>query len=60
MYEVVFGEGSFTASVEIPIIDNSIGEGEENFYGSLATIGDANVLITQDTAEIHIIDNDGT
>ncbi|CAI8033561.1 FRAS1-related extracellular matrix protein 2, partial [Geodia barretti] len=58
MYEVMFGEGSFTASVAIPIIDNSIGEGEEKFYGSLATIGDANVLITQDTAEIHIIDND--
>ena len=59
MYEVLFAEGSFTTTVEVPIIDNSIAEGEETFYGSLATVGGANVLVTQNTAEIHIIDNDG-
>ena len=59
MYEVSFVEGSFTTTLEVPIIDNSIAEEEEIFYGSLATIGDASVVITQERAEIHIIDNDG-
>lgn len=59
MYEVSFVEGSFTTTLEVPVIDNSIAEEEEIFYGSLATIGDASVVITQERAEIHIIDNDG-
>ena len=59
MYEVAFAEGAYTTTVEIPIIDDSIGEGEEIFYGSLATSGDANVIVTEDTAEVHIIDDDG-
>ena len=60
MYEVVFAEGSFTTTVQIPITDDSIGEGDEIFYGSLAPIGAASVAITRDRADVTIVDNDGT
>ena len=59
MFDVIFEEGSFTTTIEVEIIDDSLGEEEEIFYGSLTPASAANVLITQDTAEVHIIDNDG-
>ena len=59
MYEVVFAAGSYTTTVEVPILDDSTAEAEEIFYGSLATVGDVNVEITQERAEIRIIDDDG-
>lgn len=45
--------------VEVPILDDTVGEPEEMFYGSLSTPSGANVLITQDSAQIRIIDDDG-
>ena len=42
----------------IPIVDDSIGEPEEVFYGSLSIVGSSPVIITEERADIHITDND--
>jgi hypothetical protein len=55
---IVFGENSLTTTVTVPIVDDSVGEQEEVFYGSLSIVGNANVRISQDRADINIIDND--
>lgn len=54
-----FETGSYITTVDIPIINDDIGELQEVFYGMLSIIGSSNIKITQDQAEIHIIDDDG-
>ena len=54
-----FEATSYVTTVNIPIIDDSVGELEEVFYATLSSTGSSNVQITQDQAEIHIIDDDG-
>ena len=56
---VSFEAGSYVAMVDIPIINDNIGELEEVFYGMLSIVGSSNVKIIQDEAEIYIIDDDG-
>ena len=43
----------------ITIVDDSLPEPEEMFYGSLSLVGQSNIQIIPETAVIHIIDNDG-
>ena len=43
----------------ITIVDDSLAEPEEVFYGSLSLVGQSNIQISQDKATIFIIDNDG-
>ena len=43
----------------ITIVDDSLDEPEEMFYCSLSLVGQSNIQISQETAVIHIIDNDG-
>ena len=64
--DVIFGANDVTTTVVVPIIDDSIGELDEVFYGTLTNVGNSNVNITEDQsqitegqAEIHIIDDDG-
>ena len=42
----------------IQVVDDSIGEPEEVFYGSLSLVGSSPVNITEDRADILIIDDD--
>ena len=58
-YPVQFEAGAFTTTVSVPIIDDTFWEPDEIFYGNLTKIGNQNVQITQDTAEVLIKDNDG-
>ena len=58
-YPVQFVASAFTTTVSVPIIDDTFWEPDEIFYGTLTKTEDENVLITQDTAEVLIKDNDG-
>ena len=58
MYNVSFEAGFFATTVEVPIVLDNLAEGEEIFYGTLTPVGGANVMITQDRADVHINDND--
>lgn len=58
-FEVSFTDSSYTTTVDVPIVDNSIGEREEVFYGILTITSTDNVAITQERADIHITDDDG-
>lgn len=55
---ISFEAGFFATTVEVPIVVDRVAEGEEIFYGTLTTLGDANVLITESRANVHINDND--
>lgn len=55
---ISFEAGFFVTTVEVPIVVDRVAEGEEIFYGTLTTLGDANVLITESRANVHISDND--
>ena len=57
--DVTFGANDVTTIVVVPIIDDSIGELAEVFYGTLTNVNNSNVNITEDQAEIHVIDDDG-
>ena len=57
--EVSFQPGFFATTVEVPIIEDRVAEGEEMFQGTLTTANGANVLITESRADVTINDNDG-
>ena len=57
--DVSFEAGAFVTTITVPIVDDSVGELEEVFYGSLTNLGQSNVQIIQGTADIHILDDDG-
>ena len=56
---VSFGADSLVTTVTVPIVDDSVGEHEEVFYGNLTAVGNFIVQIPQDRADIHINDDDG-
>ena len=58
MSNISFEAGYFATTVEVPILVDAVAEGDEVFYGTLTTVGSANVLITQSRADVHINDND--
>ena len=43
----------------VPIVDDSVAESYEVFYGRLSNVGGSSVQIDQDTAEVIICDDDG-
>ena len=55
---VTFGVGQTSASVDVPIIDDSDIEDSELFRGLLSTT-DSGVTIGADTADVTILDRDG-
>lgn len=57
---VVFGTGQSTATITIPIIDDSSVEGIENFQVNLRRVTSftGNLAITEPTATVTIVDDD--
>ena len=55
---MTFEAGSYITTVEVPIVDDSIGEVAETFYGTLTVVGSSPVQITEGRAEVLIIDDD--
>ena len=56
-YSDSFAEG--VMEFTITIVDDSLAELQEVFNCSLSLVGHSNIQISQETAVIHIIDNDG-
>lgn len=56
--DVTFETSSYSTTVTIPVVDDSIGEPEEIFYGSLSIVGSSYVQITRERAGITVTDND--
>ena len=55
---LTFSPGETLEFIIIPIVDDTIFEGSEEFKGTLTTT-DAAVIITQPNATVHINENDG-
>ena len=55
---VTFPSGESTASLSVPIVDDSIVESTE-LFSALLTTTEPNVMLGVDTATITIQDNDG-
>ena len=56
---ISFEANSLSTTVVVPIVDDTISEQAEVFYGTLTSSESTNIQITEDRSEIHIIDNDG-
>ena len=54
---VTFASGQTSATVDVPILEDSIIESAETFTASLTT-SESNVVIGEDTATVTILDND--
>ena len=57
-YDVTFEAGSYVTTVAVPVVDDTLGEIAETFYGSLMVVGTSTVQVTEDRADILIIDDD--
>ena len=55
---VTFSAGQSSASVSVPITNNTVFEASEMFSGSLSAVTE-NVVIGADTANVTIMDDDG-
>ena len=56
---VNFEPGQSSTTVTIPIQNDVMVEPDENFFGRLQSTGLGDVTITQDSAEIIIVNDDG-
>src|SRR5215831_7775194 len=55
-----FANGEINKTITVPIVDDSIAEGNESFTLFLTDPGGSAVLVNPTSAVINIIDNDGT
>ena len=55
-----FQSGQSSTTVTVPIRNDDVIEPDENFFGRLRSTGVGDVSITQDRAEVIIVNDDGS